>query len=469
MIDLLLILLIIPLLGCLFVLSAKKNDINAFYVTVFTVVSSMAVVLRLLPKVIHTADNTVSSYTHQWLQQSNISLSFGADVFSLLLLLGVYIAILIGLVGLFPEQRKSKALLLSATYFLWCITGFLVARDLVSFYMFFAGMVIPVLILIGIYGNVRKISTLYVFFALFFIGALVLLTATLIIYRFNHGNVSLPEIALTTMPKQAALIVWIGVCIAFLSRIPIWPIHHWFYLISNGIKNPLIYIILNLLPLTGVYGFMRFWQLTVPQSAEMLLPIMTVFGVMTMLFTAFIGISHKDFLPKLFSYSAVYYLLFLLVIVLLDTKYAQNIAYSLFTFLIVNATLTVLELWSENACSENRCDYRGVLAYMPRLSKIFAFFVLVAVGLPISSMFWNNFVLISALFKENFMAGIGVMTAITLIGMGIIFELFIMRKLPKNNGKEISVADISDKQTAFFMIIVILLFLSFFDPLWFVF
>ena len=469
MADLLLILLIIPLLGCLFALFAKKNDANAFYVTIFTIVSNMAVLLRLLPKVVHTGEDAVSGWTYQWLLPLNIELSFGADIFSLLLLLGVYLALLIGLVGLLPQQHKGKSLLLATLYFAWCMTGFLTARDMVSFYIFFAGMVPPLIMLVGTFGNARKMSTLYVFFAQCFVGALVLLTAALVIYRFNHGNISLPEIALVSMPHSAELVVWLGVCAAFLSRIPIWPLHYWFSQVCGGIKNPLVYIIFNLLPLTGIYGFMRFWQLTVPESAEVFLPIMTMFGVLTMLFAAFIGISHKDFLPKLFSYSAVYYLLFLLVIVLLDTKYAQNIAYSLFIFLIVNATLTVSELWSENACVESKCDYRGILAYMPRLSKVFAFFVLVAVGLPISSMFWNNFVLISALFKENFAAGIGVMAAITLIGMGIMFELFMMRSLPKNIENEVLVEDISDKQTAFFMAIVVLLFLSFFDPLWFVF
>ena len=469
MVDLMSILLIIPLLGCMFALFARKNDVNAFYVTIFTIVSDMAVLLCLLPNVVRIGGDAVNGWTYQWLMPMNVELSFGADVFSMLLLLGVYLALLIGLVGLLPQQRKSKSLLLSTLYFAWCMTGFLTARDMLSFYIFFAGMVPPLVMSVGNFGNVRKMSSLYVFFALCFVGALMLLTATLVIYRFNHGNIGLLEIALIRMPKYAALVVWIGVCAAFLSRIPIWPLHHWFSLVCGGIKNPLVYIIFNLMPLTGIYGFMRFWQLTVPESAEVFLPIMTTFGVLTMLFAAFIGISHKDFLPKLFSYSAVYYLLFLLVIVLLDTKYAQNIAYSLFIFLIVNATLTVSELWSENACSESKCDYRGILAYMPKLSKVFAFFVLVAVGLPISSMFWNNFVLISALFKENFAAGIGVMTAITLIGMGIMFELFMMRSLPENIDSEVWVEDISDKQTAFFMAIVVLLFLSFFDPLWFVF
>ena len=467
MADLLLILLFIPLLGCLFSLGAKKNDVNAFYVALFTVISNIAVVLRLLPAATGNAGEVTEHYVYRWLSGADIEFIFGADVFSLVLLLGVYLALLIGMVGLLPHQRKHKSLLLLTLYFMWNITGFLTARDMFSFYIFFAGMVLPLLMLVGMFGNVRKKSVLYVFFSLGLVGALVLLSAVLVVYRFNHGNIELPEIALVSMPEYAALVVWLSVCAAFLSRIPIWPFHHWFAVISAGTKNPLVYIEANLIPLTGLYGFLRFWQLTVPESAETFLPVMTIFGVVTMLFVALIGISYKDFLPKLFSYSAVYYLLFLLCIVLLEAKYEKNIAYSLFIFLIVNASLTVLDLWSENACAEGHCDYRGILAYMPRLSKIFAFFVLVAVGLPISSMFWNNFVLISALFKINFAAGIGVMTAITLICMGLIYELFMMRSL-KRIDAEITVEDISDRRSAFFMAIVLLLFLSFFDPLWFV-
>ncbi len=467
MTELLLILLIIPLLGNMFVLFAKKNDTNAFYVAIFTIAANIAVVLRLLPPTVVNSAIPPENYTYHWLSNAGIDLVFGADTFSLLLLLSVYLSLLIGMIGLLASQRKSKALLLLTLYFMWNITGFLTARDMFSFYIFFAGMVLPLFMLVEMFGSVHKTSVLYVFFSLGLVGALLLLTATLIIYRFNHGNVELSEIALVSIPKYAAMVVWISICLAFLSRIPIWPFHHWFAVINTGTKNPLVYIVVNLIPLTGLYGFMRFWQLTVPESVVTFLPIITAFGVITMLFAALIGISFKDFLPKLFSYSAVYYLLFLLCTVLLDAQYEKNIAFSLFIFLIVNATLTVLDLWSENACAESRCDYRGILAYMPRLSKIFTFFVLVAVGLPISSMFWNNFVLISALFKINFVAGIGIMSAITLICMSVMYELFIMRNL-KTIGSAVAVEDISERQSAFFMAIIVLLFLSFFDPLWFV-
>ena len=467
--NLLLLLLVLPLLGSLFVLTSKKNDNNAFHVTLFMLISEIAVVLRLLSMVAKPLGDQVLQYKYAWLASAQIEFVFGCDVFSLLMLLGVYLSCLIGVVGLQPAQRKNKSMFFLMICFIWTITGFFTARDIVSLYAFFAGMILPLFMLVGIYGNIKKTSTLYLYFAVNFVGALLLLTATVMIYRQNLGNIAFAEMASVEMPRRTAIVLWAGICVAFLSRLPIWPFHYWVSLICTGIKNPLVYIAANLMSLTGIYGFVRFWERTIPVSMEAFVPVMEIFGVMTMLFVAFIGISFREFLPKLFSYSAVYYLLFLLVIILLPVQYEKNIAYSLFIFLIVNATLAVLELWSESVRDESGCDYRGILAYMPKLTWIFTFFVLVAVGLPISSMFWNNFVLISAMFRENFTIGLGVMTAITFISMALVHELFMMRNLPSKCVLETEIEDISDKKAAFFVAVIVLMFLSFFDPLWFVF
>ncbi len=469
MADLLMLLLILPLLGGLFVITAQKNENNAFHATQFALATSIAVVLRLLSSVKHLAVEQGAQFTYSWLHSSRIELVFGADVLSLVLLFGVYLSVLIGMIGLQPQQRKSKSMMLLILAFVWNITGLFLARDVLSFYIFFAGMVLPVFMLVGMFGDIKKGSTLYLYFSLNFVGALLFLIATIVIYRHHLGNIGMAELAAAKMPYRIALVMWLAMSLAFLSRIPIWPCHYWLSLVCVGTKNPVVYIITNLMPLTGLLGFMRFWEQTVPESMDAFVPIIDLVGVMTMLFVAFIGVSFREFLPKLFSYSAVYYLLFLLVIVLLPVEYETNIAYSLFIFLIVNAALTVLVLDAENAAQEEEYTARGILAYMPKLARLFTFFVLTAVGLPISSMFWNNFVLVSALFRESFAIGIGVMLAITLIVMALAYELFMMRRLPQVYAAETEIEDISERKTGFFMVLIILLFLSFFNPLWFVF
>ena len=473
MFDLSMMLLLLPLLGCLFVLTSKKDDDNAYHVSLFTLSSGIFIILRLFAELDFTRQGLQFVHELKWLENANISLSFGFDAFALLILSGIYISLLIGIIGLPEKKRKSKSLLAWMLYFLWHLTGFLSANDMISFYAFFAGMLVPIFMLVGGFSQLKKKTALYLFFLFNFIGVLILLCALLLVYKYFHGNLLLHEIALIHLPPKVSQVVWGSVCLTLLARVPIWPFHYWISAISSNIKNSLVYICTNLLPLTGLYGFMRFWQLTIADSVRPYVFVLVVFCLLSMLFIVLIGIAHKEFLYKLFAYMTVYYLLFLLAEILLSSvlqadSLQMNIAYSLFCFLLVTSSLIVLDLRLEQECDEKNCEYRGILAYMPKRSKIFAFFVLVAVGLPISSMFWNNFIIISALFKFSFTVGIIVMSAIALISVSMLYELYMMRDLHKHLPLENEVEDISQYHLAFFMAIVVIIFLSFFNPLWFV-
>ena len=468
MTELLLLVLLLPLCGCLFILTTKKDNINAFNVAVFTLFAVILLIVRLL-QLQNMQMYDIEPYVIKWFKEYNAKLHFRADIYSLLLLLSVDISLLIGAVGLTVKQRKNKTLMLAGVYLAWTFGGLFCAGDMISFYIFFAAQLLPLFMLMGKFGNMRKNSSLSLFFIFNFAGIMLLLTAIILLYKFNQGNVLLTDITTIGLPPHLKLAVWSLISLSFIIRIPIWPFHYWISSISAGIKNPLVYIITVMLPLTGLYGFMRFWQYHIPQIVGSYVPVIAVFGILTMLFIAIIGTSHKDFLQKLFSYSTVYYLLFLLSDILLNGMYKLNIVYALFIFMIVNSSLAVLDLWSENACEESNCGYHGILAYMPRLSKIIAFFVLIAVGLPVSSMFWNNFVLISAIFKANFAVGLGIMISISMVGMALLYELYVMSDLQTNYpATEITVEDISDRKLAFFIGVIILVFLSFFNPLWFI-
>ena len=122
----------------------------------------------------------------------------------------------------------------------------------------------------------------------------------------------------------------------------------------------------------------------------------------------------------------------------------------------------------ERECAEKKCDYRGALAYMPKRARIFAFFTLVALGLPISAMFWNNFIIISSLFRFSFLIGVMVMTAIGLISVSMLYELYVMRDLKSQIDNEREITDISRESLLFFTVVIVVIILSFFNPLWFV-
>ncbi|MBO6290250.1 MAG: hypothetical protein IJ738_05215 [Alphaproteobacteria bacterium] len=473
MFNLSLMLWLLPLLGCLFVLSAQKKGNNAFHVTIFTLGAGVLIILRLFAELDLSQKGLQFMHQLNWLPSANIRLSFGFDSFSLLLLLGIYLSMLIGVVGLSEKSRQNKALLAWSLYFLWNIGGFLSANGMFSFYIYFAGMLIPLFMLIGGFSQLKKKTILYLFFLFNFAGVLILFCSLLLVYKVCHGNLLLHEIALMNFPNRIAQMVWGGVCLALLARIPIWPFHYWISSIGSNIKNPLVYICTNLLPLTGLYGFMRLWQLTIADSVRPYILLLVIFCLLSMLCIVLIGVAHKEFLYKLFAYMTVCYLLFLLAEVLLSSalqadSLQMNIAYSLFIFLIVTSSLVVIDFRLERECAEKNCEYRGILAYMPKRAKVFAFFVLVALGLPISSMFWNNFIIISSLFNFSFVIGIIVMFSISLIAVSMLYELYMMRDLKTYINPQSDVEDISQYHLAFFIGVIVIIFLSFFNPLWFV-
>ena len=467
--ELILVMMLLPLIGGGFVLTAPDNKNNAYNVAFFTLLANIVIILRLFSGISVLPQSEVSGFSFNWLENIGLDLYFGTDIFSLLLIIAVHLALLIGMVGLNATARKNKMLLFLALYFACCLTVFFTAGDLLSFYGFFAGMLLPLFMLVGVCGGSKKIQILYRFFIYNFIGILFLLIASLIMYKFYHGNIRLNEIALVDMAPHAGLLVWTAVCLAFISRIPVWPFHSWIASVSSNIRNPMVYIMINMLPLTGLYGFARFWPLAVPESISSYLPYIEVFTVMTMMFLALIGLASREFLYKLFAYSTVYYLFFLLAVILPVDTLKMNIAYSLFIFLIVISSLVILDLQFEDKCRQQTCGYKGILAYMPRFSIVMSFFVLTAVGLPVSSLFWNNFILISEIFQENFIIGLLVMTALTIVALSLLHELYVMRDLKQHEERAEDIADLSLKQQIFWTGIVVVLFLSFFNPLWFVF
>ena len=467
--ELVLILMLLPLIGCLFVLSAPDAKNNAYHVSLFTLITGIVIILRLFSLLDIEAPSLSFNFSYQWLENFKFDLYFGLDAFSLLLILAVYLSLIIGMSGLNESTRKNKMLLVLTLCFTSNITAFLSAGDLMSFYVFFASMLLPLFMLVGAYGNAKKIQTLYRFFLYNFMGILFLLLAALLLYKFYHGNVHLDRIAVIDMSHKAGLFVWSAVCLAFISLIPLWTFNYWIASVCVNIKNPLAYIMVNMLPLTGLYGFVRFWPLSVPDSIQLYLPFIEAMTIITMFFLALIGLASHEFLYKLFSYTTVYYLFFLLAVVLPTDALKMNIAYSLFIFLIVVSSLVVLDLQFEEKCQQKICGYRGILAYMPRFSLVISFFVLTAVGLPISSLFWNNFVLVSEIFYESFKIGLCVMMALTLVALGLLQELYVMRDLKKHEIGAENIEDLSSRQLVFTIGVVAILFLSFFNPLWFIF
>jgi NADH-quinone oxidoreductase subunit M len=290
------------------------------------------------------------------------------------------------------------------------------------------------------------------------------------ICNLKSNNIPLNTAGNVNIKGRMEYVVWLSIFFSFISRLPIWPFHYWISSINSSIKNPLVFIISNLVPLMGLYGFIRFWPNTVPKTIAVYAPFFEIICVITMLFIALISLSNKDMRYKLFAYTTVYYLLFLIGIFMPTNILKHNIGYSLFSYIIIVSVLSFLISHVETQKKQlNIYSSAGILCYMPRTSKCISLFILAGIGLPFTPLFWNNFIIISEIFNYNLVLGIFVMFALFIVGVALLEELYKQKDKTYATSSCIFGVDLSNLHFGICMVCILILFLSFFKPLWFVF
>lgn len=460
----------LPFLGMLFVLTAKDDKNipgrNAFNVCIFSILANIVLIWRVFMIINEKSNKLQLIEKFNWLSTPDINIVLGVDTFSLLLILATHISIFIGLFGVRTNTNKQKSLMVFTLLFLSASTGFFVAADIFSFYIFFEAMLIPLFMIIGMFGEIKKQSTIFRFFLYNFIGALILFSATMIIYH-KYGSITLEQLRRLSWRGSISTYIWGAICLSFLSRIPIWPFHYWISSISSGIKNSLAFIITSLLPLSAIYGFIRFLPPHFASGINLYITWMNIIGAITMVFIALIGFINKDSQYKIFSYITVYYVMYLLGIFTNDKLIVYNIGYSLFSFIIIISALEVMSGYIWHKEHENSSTSKGFLCRASRLSLVYSFMVIAAVGLPVSAVFTNNFLILSKLLGTNLETGLMLIFSLFIAGTSLFQELFRLKdddkscRLGKND-------DISPKMFYFMLFIMFLLLMSFVKPLWFV-
>lgn len=469
--PLLSIIVLVPFLGVLFALSAKDDEEtkgrNVYNVSLFAVVANIVLILRIFSRIDvgKTGLQLVERFT--WLDTPRIDIILGIDLFSAMLIFAIHIAFIIGFLAVRHVCERQKSLMVFSLLFLSQITGFLIAGDIFSFYIFFEAMLFPVFMLVGIFGDIRRQGTMYRFFLYNFLGAIVLFLATVILYNYQNGAVELTRVGQLSFKGRIEHFMWVSIFISFLSRIPIWPFHYWISSVSSNIRNPLVFIIANLIPLTGIYGLIRFLPRDFPDSISYYILGLQIISVVTMIFIALIGFNNKDTQYKFFSYITVYYIMYMLGLLTHNNLIMFNVGFSFFSYLIIVAGLELIAGHVFLQQEKLEIHTEGILCSVPRISFIYSFLVLAAIGLPVSSLFLNNFFIISTLMNNNFQLGVGVVCSLILVSASLLRELYRLKDNSNLSPDKVCICDISRRYFLVMLMVVFLLVMSFIRPLWF--
>lgn len=466
--NLLLFIILLPLLGGLFAtFSRSESSIgasNAVSVAVWTIVCNILLIL-LLFSILDISDNGFQLlYKFNWQIIPQVTVILGTDVFALTLLLGIHLALLIGVLGI--RHQAQKAEIAFSLILLCCFGGFCSALDLFSFYTFFVLLIPPLFMQIGLNGKNQIASR---FFMYNFIGSVLLLLPVVMLYAYENGNIPLYRISEINIDSQHGILIWSGIFLAFMFRIPVWPFHYWISSVNTGLRNSLTFICASILPISGLFGFMRFWPAEIPEQISSLAPVFEFFCILTMLYLAFVGYSSLKLRDKLFSYIFIYYLLYLLGIFTPTTILQRNLAYSLFAFLLMFAALSMLVFHIEEQGEKTSGSPEGVLCFQPKASFAYGALLLAAIGFPVSALFWNNFIIVSQILTANVYIGTVAVFTLLLAAVFMLQNLYALKDKSCLAAVDVKVSDIDNIQFFAAVVVLAILLLSFIKPLWFVF
>lgn len=467
------LLFLVPLLGAGISLGAKSNRSydthNAYAVSVWVSVTNLLIIIYILTRLDAEKSGIQLIEQYSWPSFLHADMLLGVDLFSTLLLLGVNMSFLIAGLCNSASEEKSKTLIIAQLLFISTLNGYIMAADIISFYVFFAAGSIPLVIMLSSAEWLNKKSILIRFGLYNLIGIILLFIAVIMIYNYKGGNIPLNTAGNVSIKGKAEYFVWLSLFFAFISRMPIWPFHYWLSSINATMRDSFVFNVSNLIPLIGLYGFMRFWPNTVPLTIAQYAPFFEGVCIMTMLLVAFISLTSKEFRYNLFAYTTVYYLLYLTGVFLPTSGLKMNIGYALFAYIIISTILSFAYSHIEKEQKRTGIlSIENILCRMPRVSICLSLFILAGIGLPITPLFWNNFIIISEIFNHNLVMGVLIMLSMFMVGLSMLKSLYQMKDRKENTILTMQVKDISNSYFIIYIGCLLILFVSFIQPLWFV-
>ena len=429
------ILIMLPIIGALFIFFFVREDskvaiqnvtIMAFWTSVVNFIVSLVLLSNF--------DFSSSSYqfleSHVWIPAFDIGYRLAVDGLSLLLiLLTTFLIPICILCSKDSIKHRIKEYFICFLLLESFIIGSFVALDLVLFYIFFELILIPMFLIIGIWGGVNRIYASFKFFLYTFCGSVLFLLAiiTIIIVTKTSNLISLyvlvPE--LFDFPMQK--ILWLGFFAAFAVKIPMFPFHTW--LPDAHVQAPTAgsVILAAVLLKLGAYGFIRFSIPLLPEASFYFKEFIYVLSIIAIIYTSIVAFAQTD-IKKLIAYSSIAHMGFVTLGIFSFNEQGLNgaIFQMISHGLISGALFASIGMIYERLHSREIKDLNGIAKVMPNYSIIFVIITLGSIALPATSGFVGEFLILLAAYKVS--PVLMILSAIGVI-LGAIYMLYLVKRM----------------------------------------
>jgi NADH-quinone oxidoreductase subunit M len=393
----------------------------------------------------------------EWLPDYGVAYHMGVDGISVLfVLLSTLLTPLCILASWESVRTRVRDYMVAFLVLESMMVGMFCALDFIVFYIFFEAVLIPMFLIIGVWGGARRVYAAFKFFLYTLAGSLLMLLALLAMW-YQAGTTDIPTLMQTSFPRGMQMWLFAAFMVSFAVKVPMWPVHTW--LPDAHVEAPTAgsVILAGVLLKMGAYGFLRFSLPMLPEASAAFAPFIFSLSVIAVVYTSLVALAQED-MKKLIAYSSVAHMGIVTLGIFTFTQ--QGLSGALFTMLshgvVSGALFLCVGVLYDRVHSREIARYGGVAKIMPAYALIFMLFTMASVALPGTAGFPGELLVIVGAFKVNPWVALGAAMGMIL---GAAYMLYLYRrvafgKITKDDLR--SLLDLSPREYAVFAPLILL-------------
>lgn len=446
----------VPILGAIpvFLLGSERRFLVR-WVALAVALAGFAVTLPLYTGFDTTQAGMQFVEQLRWVPRFNLEYLLGVDGISMpFILLNSFITIMVVLAGWDVIEKKQAQYMGAFLIMSGLMNGIFSALDGILFYVFFEASLIPMYLIIGVWGGPNRVYAAIKFFLYTLLGSLLMLVALIWLFLTSGGSANILDWHQLQLGMTPQILIFIAFLVSFAVKVPMWPVHTW--LPDAHVEAPtggsvvLAAIALKL----GAYGFIRFSLPIAPDASHYLAPLMIALSLTAVIYIGFVALVQTD-MKKLVAYSSISHMgfvtlgFFIFNPLGIEGSLVQMISHGF----ISAAMFLCIGVMYDRMHSRQIADYGGVVNTMPKFAAFFMLFSMANAGLPATSGFVGEFMVILGAVKFNFWVG---MAAAVILILGAAYTLWMYKRVVFGAITNPHVADLSDIGLREFLILALL-------------
>ena len=423
----------LPLVGTAFILMARGDDVvvarNARFIALWTSLIDLALSLVLWFEFDPSTSDFQFVERANWVTIGGFQFTYhmGIDGISLFFIILSTLLTLLSIISAWEViQFRVKEFMIAFLVLETLMVGIFCALDFVLFYVFFEGVLVPMFLIIGVWGGSNRIYSAFKFFLYTFLGSILMLLAVIAVY-FQTGTTDI-EVALThNFPAGLQKWLWLAFFASFAVKVPMWPVHTW--LPDAHVEAPTAgsVILAGILLKMGGYGFVRFSLPMFPLASAYFTPLIFTLSVIAVIYTSLVALAQID-MKKLVAYSSIHHMGFVTMGTFAVTSEAVQgaVIQMLSHGLVSGALFLCVGVLYDRLHTHEIARFGGLVDRMPAYAFVFMVFTLANVGLPGTSGFVGEFLILLGTFRVSTLYST---LAATGMFLGVAYMLYLYRRV----------------------------------------